>query len=46
MMEQKLNYLHQNPVVSGFVFNVEDYVYSSAGDYCGKKGLLDIKLIE
>lgn len=46
MVEQKLNYLHQNPVVSGFVFNAEDYLYSSARDYCGEKGLLDIILIK
>ena len=46
MQEQKLNYLHQNPVEAGFVFNAEDYLYSSARDYCGEKGLLEIRLIE
>lgn len=46
MMEQKLEYLHQNPVVSGFVAKAEDYVYSSAIDYSGQKGLLDIKFLE
>ncbi|MBC6111948.1 transposase [Pedobacter fastidiosus] len=46
MKEQKLDYLHDNPVVSGFVSKAEDYLYSSARDYCGEKGLLDIILIE
>ncbi|WP_293303070.1 transposase [Pedobacter sp. UBA4863] len=46
MKEQKLNYLHQNPVMSGFVSKAEDYLYSSAIDYCGEKGLLEIKLMD
>jgi hypothetical protein len=46
MKEQKLNYLHQNPVVAGFVSEAEAYVYSSARDYAGEKGLLNITLIE
>lgn len=46
MLEQKLNYLHQNPVENGFVINAEDYLYSSAGDYAGVKGMLDLIMIE
>lgn len=46
MQEQKLNYLHQNPVVAGFVARAEDYCYSSANDYCDEKRLLDIVKIE
>lgn len=45
MMEQKLNYLHMNPVVSGFVSEPERWKYSSAVDYSGGKGLLDIEFI-
>ncbi|QQS50891.1 MAG: transposase [Bacteroidota bacterium] len=45
IMDQKLDYLHNNPVVDGIVNNPEDYVYSSARDYCGIKGLIDIELI-
>ena len=30
----------------GIVFRAEDYVFSSAIDYCGGKGLLDIEMIE
>jgi len=37
-----LEYTHQNPVKSFFVREAEDYVYSSAIDYAGEKGLLDI----
>ena len=46
MMEQKLEYIHMNPVAAGFVSSPEDYVYSSARDYAGEKGLLEIILIE
>ncbi len=46
MSKQKLEYLHQNPVVSGFVSLSQDYVYSSARDYAGEKGLLEIKFLE
>lgn len=33
--QQKLNYIHQNPVRAGIVFQPEDYVYSSAAQYAG-----------
>ncbi|SUJ24710.1 Transposase and inactivated derivatives [Sphingobacterium spiritivorum] len=46
MKDQKLEYLHQNPVASGFVSSAENYIYSSARDYMGEKGLLEIKLLE
>ena len=45
VIDQKLNYIHQNPVKGGLVFRAEDYVYSSASDYAGEHGLLDIWLI-
>lgn len=38
---QKINYIHQNPVVEGYVFRAEDYIYSSAIDYSGERGLID-----
>lgn len=44
--KQKLDYLHLNPVVFGFVIKAEEYVYSSAIDYYGGKGLLDIRLLD
>ena len=42
MMDQRLNYLHMNPVVSGFVSEPEHWKHSSAVDYTGGNGLLDI----
>jgi hypothetical protein len=33
--------VHQNPMESGLVYKAEDYIYSSARDYAGEKGLLD-----
>lgn len=38
---QKLDYIHNNPVMSGFVRKPEDWLYSSAIDYSGGKGLLE-----
>ena len=45
-MEQKLEYTHNNPVKAEIVDLPEEYRYSSARDYCGTKGLLDIEFIE
>ncbi len=39
---QKLNYIHNNPVVQEIVAHPEDYLYSSAKDYAGDKGLIAI----
>ena len=44
-IEQKLNYIHQNPVRAGIVLNEKDYVYSSAINYFGDVGLLDVELL-
>lgn len=46
MMDQRLNYIHNNPVEAGIVFEPHYYVYSSAVDYAGGKGLVDIEFIE
>ena len=46
MIDDRLNYVHQNPVEQGLVYKAEDYVYSSAIDYFGGKGLLDIEMID
>jgi REP element-mobilizing transposase RayT len=46
VIDQKLNYLHNNPVEEGIVENAEDYVYSSARDYAGTNGLLEVELID
>ena len=46
LMDQKLAYIHNNPVEAGIVDEPESYLYSSARDYAGRKGLLDIEFIE
>ena len=46
IMEQRMKYIHNNPVKAGICYTPEDYKYSSAGDYAGEKGLLDIVFIE
>ena len=42
---QKLNYIHNNPVKAEIVNRAEDYRYSSATDYAGGKGLLDVMVV-
>ncbi|MFT6883696.1 MAG: putative transposase [Marinoscillum sp.] len=46
MIQQKLDYIHLNPVVERMVDEPEHYVYSSARDYAGSKGMIDITFIE
>ena len=46
MAWQKLEYIHQNPIVAGIVEKPEDYLYSSARDYYGMKGLIEINLLD
>lgn len=46
LMEQKLVYIHQNPVRAGICYAPEDYIYSSAGQYAGKETLLPVLFIE
>ena len=43
--EQKLHYIHKNPVTAEIVNNAEEYRYSSAIDYAGGKGLLDVIVV-
>ena len=43
---QKLDYVHNNPVEAGIVEKPEDYLYSSARNYYGMKGLIDIILLD
>ncbi|MEM9339178.1 MAG: transposase, partial [Bacteroidota bacterium] len=45
VIDQKVNYIHMNPVESGFVFEPEYWKYSSAVDYAGGKGILAIDFV-
>ncbi len=44
-IQNVVDYIHHNPVKAGFVNNAEDYSYSSAIDYAGGKGLVNIVLV-
>jgi len=43
--EQKLDYIHNNPVVEEIVKEPHHFLYSSAVDYTGDSGLVKIELI-
>ena len=45
MVDSRVDYIHTNPVRAGWVENAEDYLYSSARNYAGRKGQLGIDLI-
>ncbi|MBO6515699.1 MAG: transposase [Bacteroidia bacterium] len=46
MIDQRLEYLHLNPVKEQWVEEVHHYVYSSAIDYSGGKGLIPVEFID
>ncbi len=45
MIDQKLNYIHDNPVRALIVEEPHHYIYSSARNYSGMRGLLDVILL-
>ena len=45
VIDQKIDYIHQNPVEAGFVTEPEHWKYSSAIDYAGGKGVLEIDAV-
>jgi putative transposase len=42
ILDQKLDYVHYNPVEAGIVEKPEDYLYSSARNYAGMQGLIEV----
>ena len=44
MMKDKIEYIHNNPVKRGYVDESQHWRYSSARDYEGLRGLLDVEL--
>ena len=46
MIDQRINYIHQNPVRTGLVARDEDYLYSSARNYAGLSNVLEIDEID
>ena len=45
MIEERINYIHKNPVRAGLVLNEEDYLYSSAKNFAEMENLLQIDKI-
>ncbi|KOH45031.1 REP-associated tyrosine transposase [Sunxiuqinia dokdonensis] len=45
LIEQRINYTHENPVRALIVFKAEDYLYSSARDYAGEKGIVNVQMM-
>jgi hypothetical protein len=43
MMISKIRYIHQNPVKRGYVDEEIHWRYSSARDYVGENGLIEIE---
>ena len=44
VIQQKIDYIHNNPVASGFVTNVVDWKYSSARNYQEDQTVLEIDI--
>jgi len=42
---QRINYIHENPVRAGIVEKPEDYLYSSARNYAGLNGLIEVVIV-
>jgi hypothetical protein len=45
MMRQKLDYIHYNPVKRGYVDEPVHWRYSSARNYAGEQGMIEIAQI-
>lgn len=44
MMHQKLEYMHNNPLKRGYVEEAVHWRYSSARNYAGMKGLIEVTM--
>jgi len=44
--QQKITYLHDNPVTEGIVYQPHEYKYSSAIDYAEGKGMVNVTLYQ
>ena len=45
IIDQKIDYIHNNPLEAGFVSEAEHWIYRSAVDYAGGKGLIEISFV-
>lgn len=46
MIDSRVEYIHQNPVVAGFVDEPREWKYSSARDYEGERGLVKVAFLD
>ena len=46
IMEQKMGYIHNNPVKRGYVDQPEHWRYSSARNYAGEQALIPVTLVD
>ena len=44
-LQERILYVHENPVRDKIVTKPQDYLYSSAGDYVGTKGIVNVTVI-
>ena len=44
MIDQRVNYIHENPVRALIVAHAHEYLFSSAVDYAGEKGYVDVQV--
>ncbi|MBV6439116.1 MAG: transposase [Haliscomenobacteraceae bacterium CHB4] len=45
VFDQKVEYIHNNPVEAGWVLHPGDYVYSSASNYLTGSGVFDVEVL-
>ena len=45
MIDQRLDYIHNNPVKAGLVYKPDNYVFSSASAYAGGECFLPIQFV-
>ena len=46
VIAQKIGYIHNNPVLEGYVESAEQYLYSSSSNYVSGDGLLDVAVVD
>jgi len=41
-MKQKVDYIHDNPVRAGYVYDAKEYIYSSAANYVEAEAIIEV----
>lgn len=44
-LKQKVNYIHENPVRAGCVYEPQHYIYSSASNYISGDGIMEVDFL-